>query len=166
MTQTQLEEFEALSYAGVPELPAPLKEGDPWAKAIAKVRTYTNRESYAIVKRNFAGENPIVVKVFSTGGLAKIESIHPYMMIDISYARCNTIAELDQLLARVYKKKVSEIKPLTMEQKTKLHQLYCLNLMENREASMKASEEKRIERGEMRRKKAELEESLKSGKEL
>ena len=96
--------FEALRFAGVPDIPKEYDENDGvWLRAIAKVITNTAIHSYAIVENNGLGAVKFV-KVFDTYGISRIESIHPYMFANAkSVEKSPDALELKDELAKAQK---------------------------------------------------------------
>lgn len=75
-------EAEVLSYAKCTELPAPLKEGQIYVRAIAKVRKSNNCESYCIVTNNGTGK-PRIKKNFGVMmPIVKVLEIYPLSVLD------------------------------------------------------------------------------------
>lgn len=143
MTKQELLEFEVLRYAEVPEMPAPLSEGTPvWTLAIAKVTTRTASASYAIVRNDY-GRDPKVIKCFTTGGIATIDSIHPYEFLNLKVLpKFKSKEETRKFIARVYSKTLAEIEALTKEQQLRLLYEWCYREQQRLQEGLKAEAEK------------------------
>lgn len=110
MTNEEKELFEALMYAGVPELPPKARNGQIWIFAIAKVRTRTMQTSYAILRNRLTLVS--VVKTFGQGGVAKILSVHPYEMLEDKYRIRLPLKEAVEHVANYYGKTKEEVAAL------------------------------------------------------
>lgn len=68
---------EALSFAGIEELPKKADKNVDWKKGVALVTKATNRQSYVIVKKNEKGVS--VIKDFGTiCPIKSIDEVYPY----------------------------------------------------------------------------------------
>lgn len=85
MTAYEMLEFEVCQQTDIPAIPDPIGPDSKviWVQAVAKIVTRDMKPSFAIVRNNLT-DKPMVIKCFSTGGIGKILSIHPYMMLDRS----------------------------------------------------------------------------------
>ena len=120
MTELERKEMEALEYAEVPNLPAEYTGGAIWVKAIAKITTMTNSQSYAIVV-NDSGDKPSVVRVFDTQGIASIDHIYPFSFLDgAALAPLKNADDLKELISRAYGIPQSEVNRLGKKELTKL----------------------------------------------
>lgn len=117
--------FEALRFAGVPDIPKEYDENDGiWLRAIAKVITNTAIHSYAIVENNGLGAVKFI-KVFDTYGISRIESIHPYMFAETKNVKKSPDAfELKDELAKAYGVSREEIDSVSPEQLKELEENY------------------------------------------
>lgn len=136
-------EFEALRYAGVPELPEERGMNDGlWTKAIAVTRTHIGAKSYAIVRANAKGA-PSVIKVFDQGGIARIESVHPYeFLVSNLPVGIVTEAQLRSFLAKEYQVTEEEMNAVSKEKFLELYRKWELKASLDREKARKEREEK------------------------
>lgn len=136
-------EFEALRYAGVPELPEERGVNDGlWTKAIAVVTNHLGAKSYAIVRANAKG-SPSVIKVFDQGGIARIDSVHPYEFITSNLpVGVRTEAELRPFLAREYGVSEEEMNAVPKDKFLELYRKWELKASLDREKARKEREEK------------------------
>lgn len=75
-------EAEVLNYLKCAEMPDPLKEGEIFVRAIAKVRKVNGHESYCLVVNNGTNK-PLVKKVFGTiRPIKEILEIYPLSVLD------------------------------------------------------------------------------------
>ena len=127
MTRTERDEFEALSFAGVPELPAAADDSTPvWIFAIARILTRSCRESYAIVRMNY-GRQPEVVNAFNDEGVARIESVHPYRFLDARFVpKMETAADTKRFIAHAYGVPEESVKKLKKEELLRLFYMHCI----------------------------------------
>lgn len=127
MTRYDKEEYEALKWAGVPEIPEAAGKDTPvWIFAIAKVTTKTMSESIAIVKMNY-GRDPIVVKSFSDVGIARIDSVHPYKFLDSGYIPKFPDADsARKYIADAYCVPLEEIAKLKKKDQLRLLYAHCI----------------------------------------
>lgn len=150
-------QFEALRFAGVPELPKEYSEGDGiWLRAIAKIMTNTAIQSYAIVENGGLG-NVKFVKVFDSYGVSKILSLHPFVFANEKSVKSSPDAlELKDELARAYSVSRQEIDSVPPEKLKELEENYRVkkaladeqaaakrneNIKKAREAKAKKSEQ-------------------------
>lgn len=127
MTRYEKEEYEALKWAGVPEIPEAAGKDTPvWIFAIAKVTTRTMSESFAIVKMNY-GCSPFVVKSFSDEGIARIESVHPFKFIDSKYIpKFQDADAARKYIADAYGVPLEEITKLKKKDQLRLLYAHCI----------------------------------------
>ena len=127
MTRHEREEFEALQWAGVPEIPeAAGKDTPAWIYAVAKVTTRLMDESFAIVKMNYGGE-PIVVKSFSDVGIARIDSVHPYKFLDAKYLpQLRNAGETKKYIADAYGVQLADVEKLKKKELLRLLYAHCI----------------------------------------
>ncbi|MBO7684842.1 MAG: hypothetical protein J6Y20_04745 [Lachnospiraceae bacterium] len=127
MTRHEREEYEALKWAGVPEVPeAAGKDTPTWIYAIAKVTTRLMGESFAIVKMNY-GRDPIVVKSFSDVGIARIDSVHPYKFLDAKYLpQLRNADETKKYIADSYCVPLEDVAKLKKKELLRLLYAHCI----------------------------------------
>lgn len=108
MNSYEIQLFEALRFANVPEMPELLNENEEaedrkvWSRAIAVVRTFSGEKAIVIV-RNSMTEKPFVIKAFSGDGIREFLEIHPYEYIDSSmYPRIRNREEAIMFVAKTY----------------------------------------------------------------
>lgn len=126
---TQIEEFEleALRYAGLPEMPEEAGPDTPvWIYAVAKLVMTTLSKGYAIVRNEYNGA-PHMMKVFGTGAIARIESIHPYKFLDKKYVPTfKTEKQTKDFLAEVYGVERSSLNGLKKDTIAAMLYVYCM----------------------------------------
>jgi len=127
MTRTEQDEFYALEWAGVPEVPAEANEETPvWIYAIARILTRHCRDSYAIVRMNY-GRPPEIIKAFNDEGVARIESIHPYKFLESRFVpKLETAAATKQFIANAYNVPVESVKKLKKDELLRLFYSHCI----------------------------------------
>lgn len=127
MTKTEREELLALEWAGMPEVPQEATDGTPvWIYAIARVLTYTSRESWAIVRMDY-GRTPAVVKTFSDGGVARILSIHPYKFLDDRFVpKMENAAATKNFIAAAYGVPPDSVARLKKPDLLRLFYMHCI----------------------------------------
>lgn len=108
MNSYEIQLFEALRFANVPEMPELLKENEDvderkvWSRAIAVVRTFSGEKAIVVV-RNSMTEKPFVIKAFSGDGIREFLEIHPYEYIDSSmYPRIRNREEAIMFVTKTY----------------------------------------------------------------
>lgn len=121
------QEFEVLSYAGIPHIPEVQSEDSRiWVKAVAKVRNRNGGISYAIIS-NVYGDNPKYIKTFDTAGIAKLVSIHPYeYLTEDSIPTFENINKLRGFLAKAYHVPIPKVAKLDQKSLKKLLINYCI----------------------------------------
>lgn len=139
MTKTEMDELDALRFAGVPEVPAQADENTPvWIYAIARVTTTTMRQSYAIVRMNY-GRDPVIVRSFTVEGIAAIDSVHPYKFLDAAFVpKLDNAAATKQYVASAYGVDVDEVKKLKKPEILRLFYMHCIKVQleaENRKTN-------------------------------
>ena len=127
MTQTERDEFDALQWAGVPEVPAEADKDTPvWIYAIAKVTTLSCRESYAIVKMNY-GREPVVVKSFCSDGIGRVDSIHPYKFLDGRFVpKFDSASAMKSYIASSYGVTMESVAKLKKPELLRLFYIHCM----------------------------------------
>lgn len=127
MTRTEKDEFYALGWAGIPELPAEADEKTPvWIYAVARITTRTCRDSYAIVRMNY-GRTPEIIKAFNDEGVAGIVSVHPYKFLDSRFVpKMESAAETKRYIANVYGVPEESVKKLKKEEQLRLFYTHCI----------------------------------------
>lgn len=121
------QEFEVLSYAGIPSIPESLNDEMPvWVKAVAKVRNRNGGISYAIVSHVYGG-NPKYIKTFDSSGIAKLISIHPYEFLNSgAIPEFPNITKLRAFLAKAYHVPIPKVAKLDQDNLKKLLINYCI----------------------------------------
>ncbi len=142
------QEFEVLSYAGIPSIPEPLEdENHIWVKAVAKVKNRNGGLSYAIIS-NVYGDNPKYIKTFDASGIAKLISIHPYEFLSTdSIPTFPNLVQLRSFLARAYHVQISKVAKLDSENLKRLLINYCIE----KQLEKDRQESEAVERIEQRR---------------
>ena len=127
MTRTEIDELDALRFAGVPEMPAKADENTPvWIYAIARVTTITMQQSYAIVRMNY-GKAPVIVRSFTVDGIATIDSVHPYKFLDAAFVpQLDSAAATKQYVASAYGVGIEEVKKLKKPELLRLFYMHCI----------------------------------------
>lgn len=127
ITRTEREEFEALNWAGVPEIPAAEDKDTPvWIYAIAVVTTTANRKSYAIVRQDY-GRRPNMIKTFTDEGIARIDSVHPYKFLDANFVpKMENAAATKAYVAGAYGVTTDEIAKLKKPEILRLFYMHCI----------------------------------------
>lgn len=150
MTKRELLEYEALTFAHVPQMPPEEDKDTPvWVHALAKIKTYDLEDTFAVL-RNGCGENHKVVKVFGTGGIGKIVSVHPYEFLDGRLLPdMDDTRRMQEYVMKTYGVPEKKVRPLKEEQLRRL----IYNAAINDQVSRAAAERKRLE--ELERKKNE-----------
>lgn len=127
MNATERDEFDALQWARVPEIPEEVGEGTPvWIYAIAKVTTNLLRRSYAIVRMDY-GRTPVIVKSFTDEGIARIDSVHPYKFLDARFVpKLDSVAATKQYIATAYGVSADDVKGLKKPELLRLFYTHCI----------------------------------------
>ena len=140
-----------LQFTGCTELPAALKEGDIYVRAIAKVRKANNHETMCVIVNDGTG-NPIIKKDFGSISMIKeIVEIYPLSVLEsdsIPYFRkkkdiVNFLVRLGENESHVEKLASSKEE----EDKAALKALvykHCIKLQIQRENAKSAAQEKPV----------------------
>ena len=138
MTTEERLEYDALRAADMPQLPPALNENTPmWVNAIAVVTTYTLCKAYAIVRNNLT-PSPDVIQFFGTGGIARIESIHPYKLLDSSLLPdMKDIRKMKEFVMKKYGVAEEKVRPLKEEKLKKLIYAYVMDAQVKRDRAQK-----------------------------
>ena len=127
MTKTEQEEFAALKWAGVPEIPAVEDKKTPvWIYAIAKVTTTSNRQSYAIVRQDY-GRKPNMILSFTDEGILRVDSVHPYKFLDANFVpKLENAAATKGFVAKAYGVPLENIMRLKKHEILRLFYMHCI----------------------------------------
>lgn len=126
MNKTEQRELDALLYAGVPCMPEPVSEQTPvWIRAIARVLMNNLSTGYAIVRNEFSG-TPKIEKIFGDAAVARFESIHPYLFLDMQFVpNLSNEKEAKSFVRRVYGVDAKMVNGLSKEKVADLIFAYC-----------------------------------------
>lgn len=118
MTRSEELLCEILMDYNIPELPEAIKEGDTkvWVDAIATLTMRNMSTGYAYV-RNIPGKYPRVMKLYGSGGIGEIRSLHPVSFLSDNYAPpVNNMNSLKAYVARRYKETNERVDNLTKDE--------------------------------------------------
>lgn len=139
MTNKDRLEFEVCQELGIPCIPPKLNPDDDrvWVYAVAKIITYDMRHSYAVVKNGVVG-SPIILRTFTSGGCAMIESLHPYRHLNKEFLpKKKDNASIRSFIAKSYGVPQEEVDALPDDK--------IRNLMLNYSIEAQISKDKRME---------------------
>lgn len=128
MTKYDLEELAVLKYAELPEIPAAAGEKTPvWIDAVAKIKTMTGRDSFAVVRQVEYGKSPKVRKAFNDEGIGRIVSVHPYKFLDGNFVpSLENAAATKRYIAQVYGVDPERVSKLKKEELSRLFYTHCI----------------------------------------
>lgn len=132
MKEYDRQEYEALRFAGLSEMPEILengkKGGKVWVKAIAVVASYSGTRELAIVRNRAAGA-PAVIKTFGSGGIKEIMEIHPYEYAEDSiYPMVKNREEAVKFVANTYGVSLKEASALSDEKLKAMLDNYAIQM--------------------------------------